>query len=171
MNMASNDISKFNKEGRFNLKRSRDGSVESVDKKRRICESTRYGFENRGKKSLGFFHKKSGRKFSSFRRSNYRSEYRNYFRISNRINEYVKSKIESQKKESKEEDNKQEETDEIEEFLVWRPAPAREHSSEGFEVGKVIKAIEAEIEDETDVEEDVAVAANDEDNGKVLKSE
>ena len=83
----------------------------------------------------------------------------------------MKSKIESQKKESKEEDSKQEETDEIEEFLVWRPAPAREHSSEGFEVGKVIKAIEAEIEDETDVEEDVAVAANDEDDGKVLKSE
>ena len=87
------------------------------------------------------------------------------------MNGYVKSKIESQKKESKEEDSRQEETDEIEEFLVWRPAPAREHSSEGFEVGKVIKAIEAEIEDETDVEEDVAVAANDEDDGKVSKSE
>ena len=71
----------------------------------------------------------------------------NYYSNSNRSNEYVKSKIESQKKESKEEDSKQEETDEIEEFLVWRPAPAREHSSEGFEVGKVIKAIEAPVKD------------------------
>ena len=60
------------------------------------------------------------------------------------MNGYVKSKIESQKKESKEEDSKQEETDEIEEFLVWRPAPAREHSSEGFEPRKVIEVKEEE---------------------------
>ena len=135
-------------------------------KKRRICESTRYVFENRGKKSLGFFHKRSGRKFSSSRRSNYRSEYRNYYRNSNRSNGYVKSKIESQKKESKEEDSKQEETDEIEEFLVWQPAPAREHSSEGFEPRKVIEVKEEDGYEEN-VKEDFVVAVNDKDDGKV----
>ena len=166
--MASNDILKYHKEGRFNFKRSRDGSLESVQKKRRVEESTRSVFENGGKKSLGFYHKKSGRKFNSSRRSNYRSGYRNYYRNSHRSNGYEKSKIESQKKESKEEDSRQEETGEIEEFLVWRPAQARKHSSEGFEVGKVIEAIEAPAQDNEGVgavtEDNEGVGAVAEDN-------
>ena len=75
----------------------------------------------------------------------------------------MKSKIENQKKESKEEDSKQEETDEIEEFLVWRPAPAREHSSEGFEPRRVIEVKEEDWCEEN-VEEDFDVAGNDEDD-------
>ena len=57
-------------------------------------------------------------------------------------------------------------SDVIEEFLVWQPAPAREHSSEGFEPRKVIEAKEEDGYEEN-VEEDFAVAANDEDDGKV----
>ena len=152
MNMEPSDIIKYHKEERFNLKRSRDRSVESSNKKRRMCESTGYFFEVRGKKNVGFFYKRNGRNFSSFRRSNYRSERISYYSNSNGRNKYVKSKIESKKKDSKEEDSKKEKTDEIEEFLVWRPAPAREHSSEGFEVGKVIKGIEASVKDGEGVE-------------------
>ena len=167
--MASNDILKYHKEGRFNFKRSRDGSLESVQKKRRVEESTRSVFENGGKKSLGFYHKKSGRKFNSSRRSNYRSGYRNYYRNSHRSNGYEKSKIESQKKESKEEDSRQEEkTGEIEEFLVRRPAKARKLSSEGLEPRKVNEAKEEDGYEEN-VEEDVAVTANDEDVWKVFE--
>ena len=164
--MASSDIIKYHKEERFNLKRTRDRSVESSNKKLRMCESTGYFLEVRGKKNVGFFYKRNGRNFSSSRRSSYRSDRINYYSNSNGRNKYVKSKIESKKKDSKEEDSKKEKTDEIEEFLVWRPAPAREHSSEGFEVGKVIKAIEAPVKDSEGVE---AVAEDNEGVGIVAE--
>ena len=54
-------------------------------------------------------------------------------------------------------------SDVIEEFLVWRPAPAREHSSEGFELRKVIEVKEEDGYEEN-FEEDFDVAANDEDD-------
>ena len=44
-------------------------------------------------------------------------------------------------------------SDVIEEFLVWRPAPAREHSSEGFDPRKVIEVKEEDGYEEN-VEED-----------------
>ena len=158
MNMASNDIIKYHKEERFNLKRSRDRSVESSNKKRRMCESTGYFFEVRGKKNVGFFYKRNGRNFSSSRRSSYRSDRINYYSNSNGRNKYVKSKIESKKKDSKEEDSKKEKTDEIEEFLDWQPASARMHSNEGFEVS-VLNGIEAPVKDGEVVE---AVGGDDE---------
>ena len=52
------------------------------------------------------------------------------------------------------------------EFLDRRPAKARKLSSEGLEPRKVIEAKEEDGYEEN-VEEDVAVAANDEDDGKV----
>ena len=50
-------------------------------------------------------------------------------------------------------------SDVIEEFLVWRPAPAREHSSEGFEPRKVI-----EVKEEDGYEENVEEDFDDEDD-------
>ena len=47
--------------------------------------------------------------------------------------------------------------------LVWRPAPAREHSSEEFEPRKVIEVKEEDGYEEN-VEQDFDVAANDEDD-------
>ena len=137
--MASSDIIKYHKEERFNLKRTRDRSVESSNKKLRMCERTGYFLEVRSKKNVGFFYKRNGRNFSSSWRSSYRSDRINYYSNSNGRNRYVKSKIESKRKDKKEEDSKKEKTDEIEEFLDWRPAPAREHSSEEFEPRKVIE--------------------------------
>ena len=57
-------------------------------------------------------------------------------------------------------------SDVIEEFLVWQPAPAREHSSEGFDTRKVIEVKEEDGYEEN-VKEDFAVAASDKDDGKV----
>ena len=56
------------------------------------------------------------------------------------------------------------------EILVRRPAKDRKLSSEGLEPRKV-NEVKEEDGYEENVEEDVAVAANDEDDGKVLKSE
>ena len=54
MNMASSDIIKYHKEERFNLKRTRDRSVESSNKKLRMCERTGYFLEVRSKKMWDF---------------------------------------------------------------------------------------------------------------------
>ena len=57
-------------------------------------------------------------------------------------------------------------SDVIEEFLVWQPALARVHTSEGFEPRKVIEVKEEDGYEEN-VKEDFAVVANDKDDGKV----
>ena len=113
MNMASNDISKYHKEERFNLKRTRDRSVDSSNKKLRMCERTGYFLEVRSKKNVGFFERNG----ISFWRSSYRSDHLNHYGDSNGRNRCVKSRIGSKRKDKKEEDGKKEKTDEIEEFL------------------------------------------------------
>ena len=91
--------------------------------------------------------------------------------------DYCKSKkrlIVAEHKEEKDIEEEEAEMDEgrrrgsgvIEEFLVRRPAKARKLSSEGLKPRKVNEAKEEDGYEEN-VEEDVAVAANDEDDGKV----
>ena len=152
--MATSDIIKYHTEERSNLKRTRDRSVDSSNKKLKMCEKTGYFLEVRSKKNVGFF-KRNG---ISFWRSSYRSDRLNHYSDSNGRNRYVKSRIESKRKDKKEEDSKKEKTDEIEEFLDWQPALARGHSNEGFEVS-VLNGIEAPVKDGEAVE---AVGGDDE---------
>ena len=159
--MATSDIIKYHTEERSNLKRTRDRSVDSSNKKLKMCEKTGYFLEVRSKKNVGFF-KRNG---ISFWRSSYRSDRLNHYTDSNGRNRYVKSRIESKRKDKKEEDSKKEKTDEIEEFLDWQPAPAREHSNEGFEVSKVLNGIEASVRDGEVVE---AVGEDDEGVGMAI---
>ena len=89
----------------------------------------------------------------------------------------IKSVIDAEHEEEK--DIEEEEADEMDEgrrrgsgandeFLVRRPAKDRKLSSEGLEPRKVNEAKEEDGYEEN-VEEDVAVAANDEDDGKVFE--
>ena len=147
--MATSDIIEFHTEERSNLKRFRERDVDLSNKRLKMCEETGYFLEVRSEKNVGFFERNG----ISFWRSSYRSDRLNHYTDSNGRNRYVKSRIESKRKDKKEEDSKKEKTDEIEEFLVWRPAPAREHSSEGFEPRKVIEVKEEDGYEEN-VEED-----------------
>ena len=150
--MATSD---FHTEKRSNLKRFRERDVDLSNKRLKMCEETGYFLEVRSKKNVGFFERNG----INFWRSSYRSDRLNHYGDSNGRNRCVKRRIDSKRKDKKEEGGKKEKTDEIEEFLDWQPAPAREHSNEGFEVSKVLNGIEASVKDGEVVE---AVGEDDE---------
>ena len=92
--MATSDINKYHTEELSNLKRTRDRSVDSSNKKLKMCEKTGYFLEVRSEKNVGFFERNG----INFWRSSYRSDRLNHYGDSNGRNRCVKRRIDSKRR-------------------------------------------------------------------------